>query len=138
MLNKIKNYVKLSKSGVVPLQLPKRPDSENSVSRKMALLLAEYEIENALRLFWSLFKAEVSQPGNSTEAQSAAMALFVLFISNYYSRRPISIPSPTSPRLMTLEPALVRQAIEKRVVFEFLKSLQFGVNFAKFFGKKAK
>lgn len=89
----------------------------------MALLLAEYEIESALRLFWGLFKAEVSQPGNSTEAQSAAMALFVLFISNYYSRRPISIPSPTSPRLLTLEPALVRQAIEKRIGFEFLDTI---------------
>ena len=86
----------------------------------MALLLAEYEIERALRLFWDLFKAEVTRPGQATEAQSAAMALFVLFVSNFYARRPISIPSPTSPRLLVLEPALVRQAIEKRKWFKFI------------------
>ena len=114
-LHTLKNllFKYLSTIGVVPLQLPHgKQNLEYKEDRAMSLHLAEYEISFALALFCHLLRHEIDAPGSSTEAQSAAMALFVIFLTSYFSRAPIIIPSPTSPRHITLEAALVRRAID--------------------------
>ena len=97
----------LSSTGVVPLKLPHKMESlESKEEREMSLHLAEYEISEALSLFCHLLRREIDAPGSSTESQSAAMALFVIFLTSYFCRMSIVIPSPHSPRRITLEAQL--------------------------------
>ena len=111
----------LSRNGVVPLQLPReKGTSETAEEKEMARHLAEYEIARALTLFGELLRAEIARPGSSSTAQSAAMALFVVFLTSYFGRGRIVIPSPTSPRWITLEPALVKKSMDAHSISHLL------------------
>jgi hypothetical protein len=50
---------------------------------------------------------------STNESQSSALALFIIFLTSYFSRKPIIIPSPTSPRQIILEGSLVRKSIDQ-------------------------
>ncbi|CAG5094917.1 Oidioi.mRNA.OKI2018_I69.XSR.g13946.t1.cds [Oikopleura dioica] len=104
--------------GVVPLSLPADETHKNEEltekERQMCQYLSQYDILAATTLFCQLLVDDVKslEANEQTYERIYAMSTFVLFVSAFYGRQPVLIPSPSVNRNLVLEPSLIKKSIE--------------------------
>ena len=80
----------------------------------MCQYLSQYDILAATTLFCQLLVDDVKslEANEETYERIYAMSTFVLFVSAFYGRQPVLIPSPSVNRNLVLEPSLIKKSIE--------------------------